>query len=298
MVRDRLAEMQAKSAEASEAKSKKKESNGTPLLSSEQQLEDCLQRVSSWDSKIRSMRDEIDQMRKLQRNIVSNPLIDKSEVQKLDQTSDKVYNAGYQFKKEITDFRVEVNGMHLEPSHNRIVRNHIDRLESDLRNTLNDFKASQVEYINKTQKIHKRECEIVSGQETSAGGAGGVDPNQVDVFGNDYFIQSQKERLALREVEARHEEIKKIENSVVEVNRLFKEINALVMEQGETITTIEQHVNQTTGHVENAVIETKKAKDYQSKARRKKICIIGILVAILLIVAIIVTIVIVNNKNN
>lgn len=299
MVRDRLAEMQAKSAEAGESKPKKKEHNGTPLLNSEQQLEDCLQKVHEFDNKIKTMRDDVEQMKKLQKNITSNPLIDKKEVKTLEQTSDKVYNTANQLQKEIGQYKVVVGEMHMDSSHERIIRNHIDRLLSDVRKVLNDFKGSQVEYINKTQKLHHRKYEIVTGQEASGSGAAAVDPSNIQaVFAGDYFAEAQKATLELREVEARHEEIRKIEDSVVEVNRLFKEINLLVMEQGETITTIEAHVNEAGVSVEQGNEQLVKAREYQSKARRKKICCIGILIAILLIAAVIITIVIVTENKN
>ncbi|XP_045157990.2 syntaxin-1A-like isoform X2 [Mercenaria mercenaria] len=297
MVRDRLAEMQAKSAEVGESKQKKKESNGTPLLNSEEQLEECLKRVTEIDNKIKTMKDEIEQMKKLQKNIISNPLIDKKEVKKLEQTSDKVFNTSSKLQKEITEYRAEFAGMHMDNTHERMIRTHLDRLGSDVTKAMNDFRAAQLEYIEKTQKLHHRKYEIVTGNE--AGGSATVDPSNIQaVFAGDYFAEAQKAKMELREIESRDMEIKKIENSVIQVNLLFKEINALVMEQGEKIDNIEKHVEEAVNYVESGNVQLTQARQSQSKARRKKICCIGVLVAILLIAGVIITIVTVSQSDS
>ncbi|XP_052775464.1 syntaxin-1A homolog [Mya arenaria] len=294
MVRDRLAEMQAKTSEDSDSKSKKKEKNGTPLLSSEQQLTDCLSRVTELDNKIKKVKEDIEVMVKLGKNILSNPLIHKSEVEKLEQASDKILNSTNQIQKEIISYRAEVGDLYLDSNHERVIKTHLDRLSSEVSKTTNTFRAAQVEYINKSEKLHHKKVEIVGAE---AGGADSSDPssNQA-LFGADFLLESQKAKLELREIEARDQEIKKIENSVVEVNRLFKEINALIMEQGETIDTIEKHVMETEITVENGVEQLQQARTYRDKARRKKVCCIGIIVAVLLIVGVIIVIVVVNNN--
>ncbi|KAH3747284.1 syntaxin-1A homolog [Dreissena polymorpha] len=297
MVRDRLAELQSRSTEDGESRTSKKEKNGTPLLSSEQQLTECLDRVTLIDNKIRKMRDDVEEMSKLQRNIVSNPLIDKSEVKRLDQTSDRVFNTSTQIQKEINSYRQEVKDLYLDPNHERVVKTHLDRLNKDVTRTMNDFRGAQVDYIEKSQKIHHKKVEIVGGEASTSEA---VDPSQVQtsVFGADFLMEAQKAKMELREIEQRDAEIKKIENSVIMVNALFKEINALIMEQGETLDTIEKHVLETNVAVESAGVQLHEARTYQEKARRKKICCIGILVAVLVIAGIIIAIVIVTNKKD
>jgi len=294
MVRDRLAELQAKQSEDSDSSSKSKQKNGTPLLSSEQQLTECLDRVTEIDKKIKRIKEEVADMTRIQKNILSNPLIDKSEVKKLDQTSDHVYNTSNQILKEITSYRGEVRDMYLDSSHERVIKTHLDRLNSEVKMTMNDFRAAQVDYIEKSQKLHNKKVEIVGGD---AGTSESNDPaSNPSVFGADFLMEAQKARLELQEIEVRHEEIKKIENSVIEVNKLFKEINLLIMEQGETIDTIEKHVLEAEIKVEEGGQQLQQARTYRDKARRKKICCVGILVAVLVVAAVIIIIVVVGGK--
>ena len=69
------------------------------------------------------------------------------------------------------------------------------------------------------------------------------------------------------------------------------------MEQGETIDTIEKHVETAVADVEGGNKQLGEAINSQSAARRKKLCCVGIVVVVLIIVGVIVTIMIVNNSN-
>merc|ERR1740123_1673000 len=69
----------------------------------------------------------------------------------------------------------------------------------------------------------------------------------------------------------------------------------LVESQGEMIDRIEYHVEHAVDYVQTATQDTKKALKYQSKARRKKLFLIGCLLLIVLILIIVIAVVIYNN---
>ena len=294
MVKDRLAELQARSAEMEAAKDKGKKKNGTPLLSSSEQLEEYLARVTELDNRIKQMKESVEELKKLQKNIISSPIVDKKQVQRLEQISDDVFTKSSQLQKEIATFRSEVHMQTMEQTHEKMIHNHLNRLSADVTGTLDSLRAAQVEYIEKTQKLHNKKVEIVTGKDADEAT---VDPKNVQaVFAADFLMEAQKAREELRELESRDAEIKKIENSVVEVNRLFKEVNQLVMAQGETIDTIELHVEEATVEVSKGNEQLNEAKTKQSAARRKKICIGGICIAAVIIIVIVVVIVAVGSS--
>lgn len=103
-------------------------------------------------------------------------------------------------------------------------------------------------------------------------------------------------RAAYREVQERHEDIKRIEKTIGELAQLFNDMSVLVEEQDETIHAIEtaaagveKDTEAGLGHTEKAVIS--------ARAERKKrwICFI-LFIVILAIVGIVVAVVIVNNN--
>lgn len=119
-------------------------------------------------------------------------------------------------------------------------------------------------------------------------------------------MDSQMTKQALNEIETRHTEIIKLENSIRELHDMFVDMAMLVESQvrdveisvatrqrpfglrmltfvmcvcfkGEMIDRIEYNVEHSVDYVERAVSDTKKAVKYQSQARKvtcflKKLC--------------------------
>ena len=80
-------------------------------------------------------------------------------------------------------------------------------------------------------------------------------------------MDTQQARQTLADIEARHEDIMKLEKSIKEVHDLFVDMATLIEKQGDKIDSIENHVMNTRSCVEKAVEQTSKALVYQGKAR-------------------------------
>uniref|UniRef100_A0AAQ6A453 Syntaxin-1B n=1 Tax=Amphiprion ocellaris TaxID=80972 RepID=A0AAQ6A453_AMPOC len=101
-----------------------------------------------------------------------------------------------------------------------------------------------------------------------------LESGKLAVFTDDIKMDSQMTKQALNEIETRHTEIIKLENSIRELHDMFVDMAMLVESQGEMIDRIEYNVEHSVDYVERAVSDTKKAVKYQSQARKKKIMII------------------------
>uniref|UniRef100_W5LZX4 Syntaxin-1A n=1 Tax=Lepisosteus oculatus TaxID=7918 RepID=W5LZX4_LEPOC len=99
------------------------------------------------------------------------------------------------------------------------------------------------------------------------------------------IMDSNITKQAMNEIETRHNEIIKLENSIRELHDMFMDMAMLVESQGEMIDRIEYNVEHSVDYVERAVSDTKKAVKYQSKARRKKIMIIICCVVLGIVIA-------------
>lgn len=80
-------------------------------------------------------------------------------------------------------------------------------------------------------------------------------------------MDTQQARQTLADIEARHDDIMKLEKSIREVHDLFVDMATLIQKQGDKIDSIESHVTNTRSFVEKAVEQTSKALVYQGKAR-------------------------------
>ncbi|KAK7874231.1 hypothetical protein R5R35_006271 [Gryllus longicercus] len=97
-------------------------------------------------------------------------------------------------------------------------------------------------------------------------------------------LQFEQEMLLERE-----QRIKQIEDDILDVNEIMRELGSMVHEQGETINSIENNLENVHANVEQGQEELEKAAQYQMKFRRK-LCF---LVALAIVVGIVLTIIIV-----
>ena len=287
MVKDRLEELQAKSLEAEKDKGKysKVSTMADPLSSS-------LSKVSDFDEKVSKLREDVNQMNKTQKNLTTRPQFDdnevKKEVREMEKLSDQIFSTATKLQKEINEFRKNVSEAGLSLTQEKMLNMHATRLSSDVTKVLNDFRQAQVDYINSTKKLHHK-ATIAIGNDESAG----VSESNVELdFGAGFLKEAMQAKLELNEIKARDEEIKKLETSVIEVNTLFKEINALIMSQGETLDTIEKQVNDAEVIVESGKKQLNEAKKKKKKWFKRRCCLIIVCVVIVLIVGGIIALVI------
>jgi len=131
----------------------------------------------------------------------------------------------------------------------------------------------------------KRQCQIVDPDIDEATIDRVVETGgSVDIFKGQRLEEAEK---ALSDIRDRHEDIQRLERSLVELHEMFVDMSILVSEQGEMIDRIEYSVARSGNYVESARKKVKRAEELQRAARQKKICCfisMIILVIILLVV--------------
>ncbi|KAF8319422.1 t-SNARE [Clavulina sp. PMI_390] len=96
-------------------------------------------------------------------------------------------------------------------------------------------------------------------------------------------------RAAYREVQARHEDIQRIERTLTELAQLFNDMSVLVEQQDEVINVIEQNTEVANKDLETGVQYTEKAVESARSARKKRwICFVICLIIIIIIAIILV----------
>ncbi|XP_065890739.1 syntaxin-12-like [Dysidea avara] len=114
--------------------------------------------------------------------------------------------------------------------------------------------------------------------------------------------QRRQQELLLEEdttmIQQRYEDLRKLEQDVVTLNQLMRDIMVLVIEQGEQIDTIEQHVEYTQQKTVAGRKNLQKAEQLQKSNRRLCLCIICICLSILIALGITSGIVAAIVKNN
>ncbi|CAH8545597.1 unnamed protein product [Heterobilharzia americana] len=170
------------------------------------------------------------------------------------------------------------------------------RIRKTQHNTMIQSFMTVVSYYNKTQTDFrdankariKRQLEIAQRSVTDEELENMLESGNPQIFTQGILTDTQQARQNLADIEARHEDIMKLEKSIRELHDLFVDMAALVETQGELIDRIDVNVKQTQDYVAEARQETKKAVVYKKKSRKKKYIIIGVCCGVLAIIIIII----------
>merc|ERR1711962_1223658 len=132
---------------------------------------------------------------------------------------------------------------------------------------MTEYNRIQVDYREQSKQKIARQLEISGKTATDEeleqmleGGGGARLTGHIQIEGNEEQL-----RQTINDIEARHEMFIKLEQSIKELHEMFIE------NQGEMVNRIDAHVESAVEYTTCATNDTKKALEYQSKARRKKI---------------------------
>uniref|UniRef100_A0A8C9Y2B7 Syntaxin-1A n=1 Tax=Sander lucioperca TaxID=283035 RepID=A0A8C9Y2B7_SANLU len=149
---------------------------------------------------------------------------------------------------------------------------------------MSEYNTTQSDYRERCKGRIQRQLEITGRNTTNEELESMLESDNPAIFTSGIIMDNITEQ-AMNEIETRHNEIIKLENSIRELHDMFMDMAMLVESQGEMIDRIEYNVEHSVDYVERAVSDTKKAVKYQSKARRKKIMIIICCVVLGIVIA-------------
>jgi len=170
---------------------------------------------------------------------------------------------------------------------------------------IQEYQQAEQQYRQKSRQQMERQVRIVKPDATQDEIAAVVnDESGGQVFSKALMDSNRygESRVAYREVQQRHDDVKKIEKTLTELAQLFSDMSVMVAQQDETIDAIESHAAMADKDMENGLDQTGKALEHARAARRKRwICFwisVAILAVIAIILAVVLTQVIPKNKNN
>ncbi|TGZ84291.1 t-SNARE [Ascodesmis nigricans] len=146
-------------------------------------------------------------------------------------------------------------------------------LDRNFKNALRKYQMVEKTYADRTREQMARQYRIVRPEATEEE----VQQACEDGSGQQIFSQELlrgnrrgEARSALREVQARHNEIQKIEKTIIELAQLFQEMDQLVTEQEPMVEQIDQRGEEIVQNVDKAQEEIGQAVEKARSRRRKK----------------------------
>jgi len=169
-----------------------------------------------------------------------------------------------------------------------------ERLTNDLVKTLNKFQEVQKLTMQKQKESNERVKANLNNPNDNA--------IQMDSFTNnaqtnDFQSPQQKSQQAqvmmeqdvnLVQLREREAALHRLENDIVDVNMIFKDLAVMVHDQGEVIDSIESNVENVQIRVSDANTNLEQAKKSQQAARKKKFIFFSIIAGVLAIILLII----------
>jgi len=161
-----------------------------------------------------------------------------------------------------------------------------ERLQADFTKVLDNFQRAQRSAAQKEKDAIKK-CKNQGGL-----GMPPTDNNLIDIEGGGGASRTQmmmEEEQNLELLMERERNVRQLESDIMDVNQIFKDLAAMVHDQGEMVDSIEANVETSAIRVNEGTEQLRQAERYQSKARKKKwiIALVG-LVALAIIIGLIV----------
>ena len=177
----------------------------------------------------------------------------------------------------------------LYPQERRISKNLHGATVKNFQDAMIQFQSLESELKSINERMIIRSAEIASGKKLT-------DEEKKEIVMNPETAQKMiqdklsgqahsKLQNAVRDLEERHAEIRKLESSIMEVHKLIEELAGLVKLQGEMIDDICENIAVSKTNVTDAAENIIKAKENMISARKKRCIILIIIVVVLGVVA-------------
>ncbi|KAH9997239.1 t-SNARE [Russula vinacea] len=164
---------------------------------------------------------------------------------------------------------------------------------------IQNYQQVEQQYRQKYKQRMERQFKIVKPDATPEEVRAVVDDDQGGQIFSQALMNSNRygeSRAAYREVQERHEDIKRIERTIAELAQLFNDMSILVEQQDETINIIEAQATEVEKDVETGLGYTDKAVTSARSARKKRWICFFIFLIILAIIAVVVAIEVLKTK--
>jgi len=249
------------------------------------------QEVTSIQNMIEKMNSYINQMKKIHSSILLSTET-KETKQQLEDLMITIKKSANQVKSRLKEMQSNIDSMDsCESAEYRIRKTQHSMLSQKFITVMTLYNTTQSDYRERCKASIQRLYEVIGRSTTNQELEEMLESEDSAVFTQGILPNSKQAKQTLADIEARHEDIIKLEKSIRELHDLFTDMALIVEQQGEMVDRIEYHVTSSKNYTDKGLQETHKAVIYQKKARHKKtiliVCICVVLLVIITITALV-----------
>ncbi|XP_067206592.1 syntaxin-1A-like isoform X2 [Linepithema humile] len=148
---------------------------------------------------------------------------------------------------------------------------------------MQDYNESLLRYHDKCLLLLQQQRSLLRREVTSQELSDMLDAQETSLFVDNILEDSKIARRQLSDIQSRHDDVLKLEKSLIEVRDIFAEMAFLIDKQGEQINNIEYFATKTTDNVDGGRVQLKKREKKSHRYRKRKIKI-GIILSVIIII--------------
>uniref|UniRef100_A0AAG5D7X9 t-SNARE coiled-coil homology domain-containing protein n=1 Tax=Anopheles atroparvus TaxID=41427 RepID=A0AAG5D7X9_ANOAO len=265
MTKDRLAALQAAQSDDEDMP----EDVAVPVEGSF--MEDFFKEVEEIRMMIDKIQANVEEVKKKHSAILSAPQSDEKTKQELEDLMADIKKTANRVRGKLKGIEQNIEQEEQQSKSNadlRIRKTQHSALSRKFVEVMTEYNRTQTDYRERCKGRIQRQLEITGRATTNEELEEMLEQGNSAVFTQGIIMETQQAKQTLADIEARHADIIKLENSIRELHDMFMDMAMLVESQGEMIDRIEYHVEHAMDYVQTATQDTKKALKYQSKARR------------------------------
>ncbi|XP_052896392.1 syntaxin-1A isoform X5 [Anopheles moucheti] len=284
MTKDRLAALQAAQSDDEDMP----EDVAVPVEGSF--MEDFFKEVEEIRMMIDKIQANVEEVKKKHSAILSAPQSDEKTKQELEDLMADIKKTANRVRGKLKGIEQNIEQEEQQSKSNadlRIRKTQHSALSRKFVEVMTEYNRTQTDYRERCKGRIQRQLEITGRATTNEELEEMLEQGNSAVFTQGIIMETQQAKQTLADIEARHADIIKLENSIRELHDMFMDMAMLVESQGEMVDRIEYHVENSRDYVTTGQQDLVQAVKYMAKARKKKImiaiCLLVTIVILLLI---------------
>uniref|UniRef100_A0A2M3ZGQ1 Putative snare protein syntaxin 1 n=1 Tax=Anopheles braziliensis TaxID=58242 RepID=A0A2M3ZGQ1_9DIPT len=283
MTKDRLAALQAAQSDDEDMP----EDVAVPVEGSF--MEDFFKEVEEIRMMIDKIQANVEEVKKKHSAILSAPQSDEKTKQELEDLMADIKKTANRVRGKLKGIEQNIEQEEQTSKSNadlRIRKTQHSALSRKFVEVMTEYNRTQTDYRERCKGRIQRQLEITGRATTNEELEEMLEQGNSAVFTQGIIMETQQAKQTLADIEARHADIIKLENSIRELHDMFMDMAMLVESQGEMVDRIEYHVEKSTDYVTSGGENLVQAVKYMSKARKKKIMILICLTVLVIILVV------------
>ncbi|KAK6475374.1 syntaxin-1A-like isoform X2 [Huso huso] len=252
-------------------------------------MDEFFEQVEEIRGFIEALYEKVEEVKRKHSAILAAPNPDEKTKQELEELMTDIKKLANKVRSKLKSIEQSIEheeGLNRSSADLRIRKTQHSTLSRKFVEVMSEYNATQSDYRERCKGRIQRQLEITGRNTTNEELESMLESDNPAIFTSGIIMDSNITKQAMNEIETRHTEIIKLENSIRELHDMFVDMAMLVESQGELVNNIEKNVMSSVDYVERAKEETKKAVSLKGKSRRKML-FIGICLAVTLAILLI-----------